>query len=514
MSREQPSHEHHEHMARRTTRGAAAMLAARFGSSATMLVSSAIVARHVTPEEYGLVAMVVAILTIASVLEDFGLGDAAVQREHITEAQLSALFWINVALGLTVSGLFAAAAPLLAGFYERDELIAVTLALSPMFLLAALGSQHRAIARRKLYFRQLAVNRILGSMVGAAATTAGALLGWGLWALVAGRLAGALAGLVDIWRITGWKPGSPRRTDGVGELVGFGASLVGTQASNSIVRHIDNIAIGRWIGAAALGAYDRAFNLMLLPQLQLNQPLAHSIVPVLARLQSDPAGFRKVYRGGCQVIAAVTFPTSIFLLVAAPAAVTTMYGPQWAESAMLLQALSIGGVFISLNGTVAWIYQSLGRSRRQLVWGIIANALIVAGIFYGLRYGALGVAVAISLVRAALWPISLMVCYRDTFLKLGETVDAMWRPMVASIFGGVAAWLADPVEWYAPLRLLTQAGVFGAVGFGGLCLLPGGLALIAQVRTLRRHLSAAPARGRAKQPQDAPAHPVDPPAGA
>lgn len=483
-------------MARRTTRGAAAMLAARIATNAITLASSAVVARILGPDAYGLVAMVTAVMAIAAVLDDFGLGDAAVQREHITSEQQSALFWINAALGLLLTLAFAASAPLLAAFFERSEVTMVALALSPTFLLASLGGQHRAIARRRFMFRQIATNRVLGAVAGAIATTAAALGGLGLWALVIGRIVAAVAALAHAWRFTGWIPGAPRRAEGLGELLGFGGSLVGTQLANTFVRYIDNIAIGRAIGAAGLGIYDRAFNLMTLPQTQLNQPLSHSMVPVLARLQSDPVGFRKLYHGGCQMAAAVTFPTSIFLLVAAPAAVGTMYGPKWSESAVVLQALSLGGIFISLNVTIGWVYMSLGRSRRQIVWNLVSSALLVASIFAGLPYGVLGVAIGLSAMRAALWVPSLLICYRGTFLRLGETIEAMWRPMAASLVAGAAAWLADPSAWSAPTRLCAQATVFGVAGFGALCVLPGGLALIAQVRSLRRHLAAPAKRKR------------------
>jgi hypothetical protein len=108
----------------------------------------------------------------------------------------------------------------------------------------------------------------------------------------------------------------------------------------------------------------------------------------------------------------------------------------------------------------------------------------------------LGVAIGLSAMRAALWVPSLLICYRGTFLRLGETIEAMWRPMAASLVAGAAAWLADPSAWSAPTRLCAQAAVFGVAGFGALCVLPGGLALIAQVRSLRRHLAAPAKRKR------------------
>ena len=339
-------------------------------------------------------------------------------------------------------------------------------------------------------FRRLATNRVLSALAGAVTTTAAAVAGLGLWALVVGRLVAALVALADLVRFVRWIPGAPRRTEGLAELLGFGGGLVGTQLANALARHIDNIAIGRALGAGALGVYDRAFNLMTLPQTQLNQPLSHSMVPVLARLQQDPAGFRKLYHGGCQMAAAVTFPTSIFLLVAAPAAVATMYGPRWSDSATALQALSLGGIFISLNVTIGWVYMSLGRSRRQLVWNLISSALLVASIFAGLPDGILGVALALSAMRAVLWVPSLLICYRGTFLRLGETIEAMWRPMAASLAAGAAAWLADPTTLAAPLRLCTQAAVFAVAGLAALCALPGGLELFRQLRSLRRHLGA------------------------
>ncbi|MCH2162478.1 MAG: oligosaccharide flippase family protein, partial [Phycisphaerales bacterium] len=151
----------------RTVRGAAMMLASRFLGTGIAIGATAVLARYVTPEEFGLVAMVMAILAITRVLEEFGLGDAMIQQEVISNDQISSLFWINGVVGFLLTCGFAVASPLIADFYGRDDLLMISVGLSPLFLLAGLGAQHRAVMRRAFRFRPLAIAQTSSLAVGA-----------------------------------------------------------------------------------------------------------------------------------------------------------------------------------------------------------------------------------------------------------------------------------------------------------------------------------------------------------
>lgn len=492
--------DHGESLAQRATRGAALMLAARASGTVAAIAATAVLARLVAPAEFGVVAIVLSAFALARCLEEIGLGEATVQRAEINDAQVSTLFWLNAALGLALSTVFALASPLVAALLGRPETAPFVAALAPLFLLSSLGAQHRALLRRRFRFRPLALAQAGSVIAGAAAGIAAASRGAGAWSLVVQHITAAVTLLAGAWIGSGWRPQAPRIAAGVRPLLRFGLHLTASQFVTALSRNIDNILIGRFAGTTALGAYDRAFQLMMLPATQFNQPLTSAVTPALSRLQHDPDAYRRLYRAATEVIASVAFPIAVFTAAAAPAIIGVLLGPAWSEAAPLLRALAPCGLMLSLNVGTGWVYQSLGRSERQLRWTLLGSAVAIGAIVVGLQWGALGVAIALSCARVALRPFGVAYCFRGTFLAPGDLLAGTWRAASAATVGGIAAWLVDPIDAPAAWRLVSQSAVFAATAIASMALLPGGIGRLVQARRLLRSTMAAAPR----PPQEAP----------
>ncbi len=474
----------------RTARGAAVMLLARGLGTALSIGATAVIARFVTPEEFGVVAMVIAILGIARVLEEFGLGDAAIQAERITDGEVTSLAIVNLVAGVGLAAGFMACAPLVAGFYDRPELVSICLALAPLFVFAGLGSQPRAMMRRRFRFRSLAIAQTVSLACAAVTGMVAAIAGLGVWAIVLQHLAGAAALAVGCWIASGWRPRRPAPLASIRPLLGYGLNLGLSQFLNALTRNVDDILIGRWVGPAALGAYGRAFQLMTLPSTQLNQPLTSAVVPALSRLQNDPAGYRRLYRTSVEVIASLAFPLAVFTGVAAPAMVGTLLGPDWSESVPLLRALTPAGLMVSLNVATGWVYLSLGRTDRQLRWRLVGSLAAITGMVAGLPWGALGVAIGLSTARVVMRLPAVIYCFRGTPLHLLDVGEVIWRPVLASVAAGVVTWWLDPAGMVDGFRLLIQFTIFLAAWLTGMLAIPGGVGRLREgvrlVRGLRR----------------------------
>ncbi len=491
---------HGDTLAQRATRGAALMLAARAAGTLAAIAATAVLARLVAPADFGVVAVVLSVFALARCLEEIGLGEATVQRAEIGDAQVSTLFWMNAALGLALSTVFALASPLVAALLGRPETAPFVAALAPLFLLSSLGAQHRALLRRGFRFRPLAMAQAGSVIAGAAAGIAAASRGAGAWSLVAQHLTAAVTLLAGAWVGSRWQPHAPRIAAGVRPLLRFGLHLTASQFVTALSRNIDNILIGRFVGTAALGAYDRAFQLMMLPATQFNQPLTSAVAPALSRLQHEPEAYRRLYRAATEVIASVAFPIAVFTAAAAPALVGVLLGPAWSDAAPLLRALAPCGLMLSLNVGTGWVYQSLGRSERQLRWTLFGSGVSVAAIVAGLQWGALGVAIALSCARLALRPFGVAYCFRGTFLTPRDLLAGTWRAACAATAAGIAAWLADPADAPVAWRLTTQAVVFAVVALAAMASLPGGIARLLQARSLLRAAVAPAQRPRAEAP--------------
>ena len=181
-----------------------------------------ILARLLSPKDFGLVGMVMAFTGALTWFRDFGLSSAAIQHPNITKEQISTLFWINMLLGALLGLVALAMAPAIAAFYGRPELFGVTLVLAAGFLFNAAGVQHSVLLQRQMRFTALAVISIVSSTVSIAIAIAGAEAGYGYWALVAMSVTSPLIATLGFWLSTGWIPKMPRRRAGIRAMIHFG----------------------------------------------------------------------------------------------------------------------------------------------------------------------------------------------------------------------------------------------------------------------------------------------------
>ncbi len=356
-----------------------------------------VIARLLSPREFGLVGMVVAITGFVDMFKDMGLATVTVQRESITKEQLSALFWLNAASGFVLMALTAAIAPLVSWGYGEPVLRNVTLALSATLLLSGLSVQHQALLRRELRFQSLAVVQIVGSFTGVVVVVVAAWSGLGLWALVLRQIAYQLASGLTAWFTVRWWPGWPKRAD-VRSLIGMGGHVTGFQVTNYVERNLDDVLVGRFAGATDLGCYSRAYELLRLPLQQIADPVGTVALPTLSRLNGDPARYREAYLRIAQPLLLVTIPLCPFLLFSADWIVHLAFGNQWSNTVPMFQWLGVSLLMKPVFFSCGWLFVSQGRTQELWRWGVLATILAVASFIVGLPWGAVGVAASYTLL--------------------------------------------------------------------------------------------------------------------
>src|SRR6516164_10604036 len=228
----------------KTIRGALARLFALGAGFLLRLGSLMVMARLLSPKDFGLVGMVTAFTGALGLFRDFGLSSAAIQRVTVTEEQISTLFWINLSLGALLVLVTLAMAPAIAAFYREPRLFEMTAVLASGFLFNAAGIQHSALLQRQMRFTALAMISVVSSIVAIAIGIGGARAGYGYWALVMMTVASPLVATVGVWLSTGWVPGMPRRRVGIRSMMHFG----GTLTLNGLLAHVaysaDKVLIG------------------------------------------------------------------------------------------------------------------------------------------------------------------------------------------------------------------------------------------------------------------------------
>lgn len=359
------------------------------------MAATIVLARLLTPADYGLIGMVAVVTGFVSLFKDMGLSQATVQREEITSAQVSTLFWVNVAVSAGVMLLTMAVAPGVAWFYGEPRLALITIGYAAGFLAGGLTVQHEALLRRQMRFGALAGLELISLVVGLAAAVTLAWRGWSYWALVANQLVSGAVYAVGVWVVCRWKPGRPVRGSGVRSMLAFGGNLTGFHVVNYFGSNLDNLLIGRFWGAQPLGLYAKAYQLLLLPIDQINTPVAGVSVPALARLTGEPERYRAAYMRILEKLTLVTMPLAAFMIVTSDWLIRLVLGPQWDETARIFMILGFGALILPIHNSTGWLFMTQGRTREMFHWGFIDVAMKVSLIVAGLPWGATGVAFGI-----------------------------------------------------------------------------------------------------------------------
>jgi O-antigen/teichoic acid export membrane protein len=384
-------------LGQKSVRGGMAIGSGQALRFAMQMVQHVIMTRLLSPQEFGIVTMVVAILGFLMVMKDLGLTNATIQKPNITHAQSSNLFWINTAFSFIIVIALMLTSPWLASFYGQPEVELITIWIALSFLPIGLSSQHRAILARQMRFKRImwVENTAIGTAVVVGIISA--LMGASYWSLVLYHVVqGFLTGLGS-WIICGWTPSLPKRDADIRSLLAFGGNALGYNIINYASRNIDKILIGKFIGPIGLGFYERATKLVLQPMSQIQTPLSRVSLPTLSRLIDEPDRYRSYYRRSVGLLGLIVSPTLALTVVMADELVRVAFGPGWEQSASLFAILAISAIFAPYSFTSGWLLTSQDRMPEMLRMGIVTSTISVAAIATGLNWGMEGVAWATAL---------------------------------------------------------------------------------------------------------------------
>lgn len=395
--------------------------------------AAAVLARLLSPKEFGLVGMVLGVTGLVGIFKELGLSTATVQRETITQQQVSNLFWINVVVSGILGVICVGLAPLVAWFYRDPRVAGIMLALSLTFLLTGSTVQHQALLTRQMRFRTLAVIDVTSMFIGFTTACCLAWFGFAYWALVAQQLVNAVCSLVFTWSASGWRPAAPKRNSGVRPMLSFGAHLALSDLVGRLSANSDSILIGRFFGAAPLGLYTRASVLLARPLEQVLTPISAVLIPVLSRLQSDPERYRRTFMRAYDALALVTFPFAAMCLVLSKPLVLVILGPKWTSAIPLFSAFALVAITSPLSAVPSWMFESQGRGRDQLHNHTLAGAVTVGAYLVGLHWGPLGMILALAFT-------SLVIRLPIVYYMVGRSGPVSAADLWGGFFSNLPCW--------------------------------------------------------------------------
>jgi PST family polysaccharide transporter len=425
---------------KRTVKGVSWTIASQVSRLLITLTVTAILARLLSPKDFGLMAMVAVFANFFAMFNEMGLASAIIQKPQVTEEDLSSAFWVNLLEGVAVTLIFLVLAPVIASFYSQSALKPIVMVVSMTFTISSLGVIQLALFSRRMDFRTLAIMEVTAAVAGGGVAVALAATGFGVWSIVALSLVQCFVLAVLLFIISSWKPKLLVKWQPVKGLLKYGLPLMGFSFVNYFNRNLDNLLIGKYLGSRQLGYYDVAYRSILFPLSNVSAVIGRVMFPALSHMEEDKARIRSAYTMANRYIAVITFPLMAGLAVLAPQLVRVALGPKWARAIFLIQILAAVGALQSVGTTTGWLYLSQARTGIMFLWGL-ASVVICAGAFViGLHWNVEGVAVAYVIAVALLTYPSFAIPFRFIDMKFWHFVK-QFKTIALATLGMAAAML-------------------------------------------------------------------------
>jgi len=443
------------------------------------LISIVVLARLLTPEDFGVRALVLPVIVLTNAVINLRLNVAALQQDDLDSEGLSRIFRLSLRFNLLIVILVAALGPILGAIYDDSRVVAVTAVWAGAIYILNLGAFHEALLKRQMRFGLTTIIETIAMMIGMLVAVLAASLGAGYWALVMEIGAIGIGRSIGAWMVCPWRPTRHlgRRPDArVTEMVRFGRNLTGFQTVSWIGAQTDRVLVGLFGGASVLGLYDGARRWGWLPSVELDSAITDVAVSSFSRAQERPPAFRRLVRGGVSALLIMVLPVTAFIFIEAEGSVRLLFGDQWLGAIPYMRIMAFGAFFATLARPTSWIFKALGRTRRQFRWGLFQTAVILVALLTGSIWGPMGIAAGYAGAHTLLAFPTIWFCVRGTPVGLGDYLTAALRPAIAASIAGLAAVGAIRVlgDLGMSAQMTVEFAVFSVIYILTWVALPGG----------------------------------------
>ena len=421
-----------------------------------------LLARLLTPEDFGVFATLLPLIALMAMLRDFGFQTAIVQQPRLDQQETSTYFWLNLGLSFGGAAVIYSVVPLIARALDDSRLAALAPATSLAFWASGLSATHDALLRRNLKFGRVQAIRIAAYSLGVMVAIALGIQGYGPLALAWQQVAEAGALTTGTLLACRWLPSLPSRRSRWPSGIKLAGALVLGRIVDYLRQNADRVLIRTNFSAAELGFYDRAYRIMAAPVQQAQGPLMAVALPALSRKRGTD-GYAEYFLAFVRATTAVTFPLACLGLVFPHELIFLMLGDSWSHSAAVLRGLSLMSLSWPLMNLCSVNFVVFESTRRIVFWPTLSCGLALAAFAIGLPWGAAGVATAYGLAVVLLSPFQIRSGLRQGRIPVGPFLAAC-APPVAAIAGStlLAVLLRAALRGWA-----MPAGIRGLALIGG-----------------------------------------------
>jgi O-antigen/teichoic acid export membrane protein len=459
-----------------------------------------VLTKLLSPSEFGLMNMAWVAVLLLSLVYGLGLGEALIQRRDINERHVAVAFTATMAMGVLIAIVTSACSGLIAGFFREPGLQPVLACLSLVVVFQGLEAVPNEMLRKGLHFRDCVISNTIGTVIGGAVALLCGLGGAGVWSLVGLALTESVVAAALSWwlaiRAGVWRPALSTDRRALGDLIGFSTYVIGQQALWYTQNNVDNLIVGRVLGATALGLYGLAYRVLLYPLQRLTAVLSMVGLPVFSSLSSDRARLREAFLTSLSYAALVSFPLTLGAALVAREFVPLILGEQWLPAVTTLQILALNGPRLALKRLFGDVYQAVGKPQWDFWSTGLTLVAYVPAFLIGVRHGIAGVAVGLTIAGYLVAPLDLRLAARAVGTRIGGILRAMLPASLATLvmsFVVLCGRLLLPDEGWLALRLTCLVAAGTVVYASALRVCAPGLLSGALRDVRRRSAGASPA---------------------
>lgn len=402
-----------------------------------------ILAHYLEPSDFGLMAIVSVIISFSALFMDLGISSSIIHSQDITHEQLSSLYWLNIASGIFLFVIIYCLAPVLAIFYNENELIPIIQLLAVTFIISGVGNQYSVLLQKELQFNAMAKISIISMLFGFIVSVSLAIRGHGVYALVYSSLVNSTVGSVFnlLIGIKKHRPSLIYRHQEIMPMITFGMFQMGEKSLNFINSQFDVILIGKLLGTEALGIYTVSKNLSTRPAQVINPIITKVTFPIMAKVQNDVVKLKAIYLKTINYLSSINFPVYILLAILAKPIVLILFGNKWLDSVVILQILSIYGAIRSTGNPIGSLLLAKGRADLGFYWNLGLFTFIPVTIYFGSNWGLVGIAYSllglISFLTIPNWYFMVKPLCGTGF---SEYFREILKPLFIATTGGIISY--------------------------------------------------------------------------
>lgn len=432
----------------------------QFGVQIIAFLSNLVLARLLSPDDYGCIGLLAIFIAISTVFINGGFVSALIQKKDATDTDYNTAFYWNIVVSLAFYALLFVTAPLVASFYHIPSLVSILRVLGLLLIISGFSVVQNTILRKKLQFDKLARIDIVSAIISVMVSITLAFNGWGVWSLVAQQLLSRICRCIFLWYGSTWHPAFVFSTKSFKSMFSYGSFLLLSDLMNCLVDNVQGLLIGRRYTASDMGYYTQARKLEEIPTTSISYLIGNVTFPIYSKIQDDKERLGNAVKKSMAMMNYINFPLMMLLIVIAKPLLVTLYSEKWLNSVEYFQILCLAGLVNCMQSVNYQVVAAVGRSKALFKWNIVKRCVGVVLMLIGMYFGVKGILWGMTIGFYFTYIVNACLAKSSTGYGLVTQVKESIPLFLISLCSMGLAYLPSLLGTHYLLQLIVQTVVF------------------------------------------------------